>query len=313
LAKFLRSVAAFIADECGYPASLYHALDTTKQFYTEFTTPPPNVSAENIVSWHEWGTQDGRLSGWRDLGGNYYGCFDIHYPKLAQFAIREEIPFWSCDIQDVVGLLFSKSNLDRFTSLDDLVETNSQEMIADISIEGMEKNLAHDEIRIIHQTPSSDHFAHYAWDGRVFLMNGGGSHHFSAARYIAARLQHPIPLTGRLCTYRINPAAVAGLRNDFSMFALAGEAFSAFHRAMDRLRATFFVLKMPDPYVHHCYAVLLPRNEPRSRRAAKALSEAGVFDLGEHLGDLVARQATQHVRPSMAKGTQLLSCRPGGY
>lgn len=294
--KIFQSIATFVADEAGYPASLRRALHTRREFFEPLATPHPTASAESIVYWHEWGARDGLLHGWRDFGNNYYGGLQIHRPELAQLVIQEEIHSWSCDIQDVVGLLSSKSRLERFASLDDLVKTNSPEMIADMSLEGLRKNLAHKEIRIIHQPNTYDYFARYDWDGRIFLMNSGGSHHFSAARYIAAALKQPVPLSGRMRTYRLNPDAVTSLHRDFAMHTLTRDAFSAFYRAMDQLRATFFMLEMPYPYFQH-YAVLLPRNEPRANRAAHALSEAGVFDLGKHLRDLISNQSIRRSLP----------------
>lgn len=70
--------------------------------------------------------------------------------------------------------------------MDDMVVRNSPEMIDEISPAKLAKNLAWDEIRIISHV-DHDYFATWAWDGRVFLMNSGGSHHFAAAKYIAAR------------------------------------------------------------------------------------------------------------------------------
>lgn len=45
-------------------------------------------------------------------------------------------------------------------------------------------------------------------------MNDGGSHHFSAARYISSRLNVPVPLKARLYIYGVNEYAVAGLKRD---------------------------------------------------------------------------------------------------
>ncbi|CAM5427238.1 putative protein OS=Stutzerimonas stutzeri OX=316 GN=CXK94_17845 PE=4 SV=1 [Stutzerimonas stutzeri] len=86
--------------------------------------------------------------------------------------------------------------------MDDMVVRNSPEMIDEISPAKLAKNLAWDEIRIISHV-DHDYFATWAWDGRVFLMNSGGSHHFAAAKYIAARLEQPVELTGTYKNLRV--------------------------------------------------------------------------------------------------------------
>lgn len=184
-------------------------------------------------------------------------------------------------------LLRLKSELRDFTSTDAMVERNSRDMIDAITEAKLAENLAHTEIRIIH-APSGggDHFERNAWDaGRLFLINGGGSHHFAAAKYIAARLQRSVPLRGRLNSYSLNAAAVASLCRDFAMFVVrdddAGIAL-AFGDAMRQFRATWLWHHMPRPY-DGTRAVLLPRAERRSARVAELLRDVGIADLGKHL------------------------------
>lgn len=278
-----------LREDLGQPVRLRRLLAAPSSLAVSLPAPPLSVAAGSIVQWHEWGPRDGALIGWRALGG-HYGSFRVQRSEFRHFGRRQALQDWSCDIQEVAGLLASKSDLRRFADLDALVEANSPEMIAELSPEGLRRNLAHGEIRILNRPSSGDFFARYAWDGRVFLMNSGGSHHFAAARYIAARLGCAVPLTGLLRTYSVDPLAVAGLRHSFDLFAIPESAVSAFHRAMESYRAAYCSLPLPAPYAE-ARAVLLPKDEGRSRRAAGVLREAGALDLGVSLADLVSRQS----------------------
>src|SRR3546814_4338531 len=73
-------------------------------------------------------------------------------------------------------------------------------MIDEISHDRLRRNLAHNEIRILDKNSKADFFVRHTWDGRVFLANSGGSHHFAAARLIAGELGDKVPLNGLLYT-----------------------------------------------------------------------------------------------------------------
>jgi hypothetical protein len=172
-----------------------------------------------------------------------------------------------------------------------MVEANSREMIDTITPEKLAENLVHREIRIIHSADTTDHFRRYRWDGRLWLINDGGSHHTAAAKYIAARLRRSVKLTGKLYTYSLNTAAIASLCRDFEMFVISDESAisCAFFDAMRAFRATWIWHSMPRPY-EHMRAILLPRSEKRSMRVAAELHKARFTDLGAHLTTLAAKQ-----------------------
>lgn len=281
----------------GTPVGLVHLLDKHPDTCVQLEEPPHVIDASSVVPWHEWGkyphsscSLPGRIMGWQNKGG-HYSRFEIHRPELTNFGRSDLTDRWSCEIQEVSGLANSKSKLTDFTSMDDMVLTNSPELIGEISESNLQANLAHDQIRIIHNRDTTDHFARHLWDGRLFLMNQGGSHHFAAARHIASQLTVSVPLTGKLYTYSINPEAVATLRQDFSIYALSQQAEIAngFHDAMQSFKATYLLYNLPRPY-ERSYAILLPNGELRSHRVSNVLREAGAFDLGKHLTDLCKRQ-----------------------
>lgn len=283
-------------EDIGHPVSLLRLIDAQPQIRVSLDAPMPCIDAQSIVPWHELGRHDpldwprrgrGTLMGWkRDRFG--YGSFALHRPEFSEIGLCVTTEDFACDITDVHGFCASKSELRDFASTDCMVERNAREMIDEISHEKLAKNLAHTEIRIIH-SPGSDYFGRYRWDGRLFLMNSGGSHHFAAAKYIAARLSQPVALVGRLYTYSLNAVAIASLRRDFEMFVISDDTpvSLGFHRAMGAFGVTWLWLPLPRHFAN-ARAILLPRSERRAARVAAVLRAAGVADLGAHLSQLAA-------------------------
>jgi hypothetical protein len=97
------------------------------------------------------------------------------------------------------------------------------------------------------------------WDKRVWLINSGGSHHFAAAKYIAARLNRPVPVQGSLHSYSIDGKAIASLSRDFEMFAIPNDAefANAFFDVMRGFKAARLWHDMPSPF-DKIRAILLP-------------------------------------------------------
>lgn len=288
-----------IREDFGYPVSLIQLLEEHPDICVPLDSAKPCIAARSIVQWHELGEphyshwprrERGTLLGWKMCDKSHYGSFTLHRPEYAQIGLCEIANEWACDITDVHGFSASKSELFDFTSTDQMVEANSPDMIDEITHEKLTKNLAHGEIRIIH-SPGSDYFSRYLWDGRLFLMNSGGSHHFAAAKYIAARLGQSVALRGKLHTYSLNALAIASLRRDYEMFVISDDTSCSqgFHDAMMAFRATWLWHSMPRPY-ENARAILLPRSEQRSMLVAALLHKAGISDLGRYLADRASDQ-----------------------
>jgi hypothetical protein len=296
---FVEGAVVYIREELGYPAGLIQLLEQRPEIRVELSEPKPCIEASSVTRWDRIGGQSpkhwphlpqGTLKGWRWTGGEYRG-FEMRRPEYADIAQCTIMEHWSCDIAAVHGFSSSKSDLSRYSSTDEMVEAKSRDMIDEISPAKLQKNLAHKEIRILPEHGGTDYFARYQWDGRLWLMNSGGSHHFAAAKYIARRLSHPVPLTGKLYSYSLNAAAIESVRRDFEMFVISNETSigNAFFNAMNGFRATWLWHEMPWPF-EGAKAILLPRSEKRSMRVAAELRRAGVLDLGEHLAALAARR-----------------------
>ena len=297
----LMSLVDGIREDLGNPVRFRRLLADAPEMRVALDTLPMCIAASSVPEWHELGAYSsmefvhrkrGELLGWRDVGGHWESFF-LERPEYAQIGRQETTEGWSVDLTAIDGFSASKSDLNAFTSTDQMVESNSREMIREITSEGLARNLAHREIRIIHKPGTSDHFARYLWDGRLWLHNGGGSHHTAAAKYIASRLGQPVTLTGELRTYSLNELAIAALRRDFEMFVINEDDPSnaiAFFSAMQTFKATWLWHTLPRPYTKGLKAILLPRCEGRSMRVAAELRKAGFADLGAHLAGLAARQ-----------------------
>ncbi|MNR10183.1 hypothetical protein D3C85_1264190 [compost metagenome] len=176
-----------------------------------------------------------------------------------------------------------------FKNMDAMVERNSKEMIDEITPEKLAKNLAWDEIRIISRV-GHDYFQTWSWDGRVFLMNSGGSHHFAASKYIAKRLNIRVPLNGRYRVHGLNQVALESLTRDFEIFVMSSHHRHqmGLHKAMMSFKATYYWKDLPRPYTDQC-AVFLPKAEKRSAKVAEILRASAFQDLGRYLKDLSTR------------------------
>lgn len=228
---------------------------------------------------HSWGFGGGDpdvLWGWESRNGEYRQC--QRSTPLAGLTATTTLMNHRCDIRDVDGLAVSKSRLDVHDSLDDFAESRCTWLLGSITVDAVNRALAHHEVRIMR---GQDAFTQYGWDGRLFLSNAGGSHHFAGARWLAGQLNHRVPLCGPLDVVRLVPEAVDAVCTGFDIFTSPCTR-DALHSAMEASGATYFVRSLPAPH-SDIDAVFLPKDVPKSQRAARLFREAGVFDLAAHL------------------------------
>jgi len=233
---------------------------------------PKSIDSQSVPNWREWNNSpDDRLIG-----------FD-------HFVTHEEVPNWAGDIGDIDGFSSSKSRLEDFKSTSDMVIANSREMLREISEAGLKENLAHTEIRIIHNK-GIDSLRSCSWDRRIFLMNSGGSHHFSAAKLIANELDVRIEINGTLNRYSINPKAVQVICDSYRIFLVSGgaSAWCGLHDALKKMSAPWARRDLPHPYdKEDGIAIFLPKNNKNSMAAARILDGSGFLDLSSHLRSLL--------------------------
>jgi hypothetical protein len=283
-------------DDLGIPISVKRLLDTPDAITSALiNVRSQNISERDVVQWSRWGEGDvtqGRrkdqssLLGWRRDASGRYGSFFENRTEFSELVKCTIVDNWVCDISAVGGFSSSKSNLKSFSSISEMIETNSRAMINPLSEEKLRLNLAHDEIRIIHRTNNEDYFSTSSWDGRLFLINGGGSHHFGAAQYISDKLDVDVPLQGQLRRYSINRSAINSLVKDYEIFAIKGKigGLLEFREVMQKFGATFLSNYLPRPF-NEMKAIFLPRSDARSMKIATLFAERNFFNLGQYLGD----------------------------
>ncbi|MBQ9683116.1 MAG: hypothetical protein IJV35_07610 [Neisseriaceae bacterium] len=294
-----KKIFNFIQECFGIPASLYTLIENCPDISMPLNEPKHSISwQDSIIFWQNWHSVDyhkakGEVNGFNNNNG-YYSCVSEVLNELLNFTTCKIIENWQCDIQDVVGLSCSKSTLKDFDTLDKMVETNSQEMITPVTVEKLNQNLAHRGIDIIHNKKTSNHFEQHMWDGRVFLMNHDGSHHFAAARYIANRLNIPVSLNGKLNVYSINEQSVISLCDKYEMVTIKAKYLFRFHEIMRNFRVSYLWYDLPRPYIkdydESSRVVFFPKNQTQSMKITTILKQSNFFDFGKYLYSLIERQ-----------------------
>ena len=286
----VQSIKDEVLHSIGYPSNVKRWILAHPEARVEIEAPSASISLDSVVRWDLLGhdhspsfasrKRPGELSRW--VKGQYGE--QVFLPEYEHLATEKQIDNWNFDIQQVFGFSSSKSTLSNFSNTHTLAEQNSPEMIRDVTEEGLAKNLSHPEIRILHSPSTSDHLAYHLWDGRTFLCNNGGSHHFAAAKYIAYKLGKKVPISGKLYVREINGDAIDALRNQFEIFAVSDEPAisNSFLEAMMAYGATWLTHNLPSQYSDY-RAILLPKNEARSMKVASLLHQWGFFNLGKHL------------------------------
>lgn len=297
--KLLQGIRDTVRVSLGHPVHIERFLAATPHFKPEPAAAAPSIALSSVPQWHKlgqnWsngglpGTGRTKLRGWhRD--GSAYRSFNGTCPSLSSLVKRVVVDKWTCDLQDLHGFAASKSDLKKFASIDEMVETNSREMIQDISMAGLQKNLAHSDIQVTRANPGSDWLQVHQWDGRMFVLNDGGSHHLAAAKYIAARIQEPVELSAPLHYYAFDPDAIAALRAEFDVYMVNRhcEVSNAFFTAAESTGVTWLWHELPQPYAG-AKAVFFPRTEPLSVRVSQVFKDAGFEELGAQLAEMASR------------------------
>lgn len=307
--KIIQSITDIVLSSLGRPAHVERFLAKRPDFRVPAVRSSNSIALDSVPKWDRFGeggstggahARQSILMGWRRENGRY-SDYRVPGPALDKLVNKVVVDDWKCDLQDLHGFSDSKSDLRVFVSTDDMVVANSQYLIEDVSLAGLQTNLAHDEIRVTGAHPGSDWLQVHQWDGRMFVVNDGGSHHLAAAKYIAARIQAPVTLTAPLHYYSIDPDAVAALRAEYDIYAVSHEAevSNLFFSAMEDDGATWFWRDLPEPYFGE-RAIFLPRAEPLSLKVSQAFQAAGFEELGDYLEEVANRDVPDVIRKYLA-------------
>lgn len=306
--KAVNLVVKLARSSMGYPVALENWIADTPTEYQWITLAPtsPAIHHERIVPWHDFGEDRsmeywrrrprGVMRGWAKSRGGHYESTERTCQALAELGQCKTIEPYELDIAMVDGMGASKSDLEDYNSMATFAEQCCSHLITPLTDDQLRTNLAWDEVRIM-RPGGSDYFSRYAWDGRIFLNNSGGSHHFAAAQYIACKLGRKVPLIGRLYDYSLDKQAVDALGREFEVFALPDNnpaVSNAFHDGMASFGATYFRLPLPRGH-QSAQAILLPKSEDRSRQVATLLREGGAFDFAYALRQWAYRPLLQHL------------------
>lgn len=131
---------------------------------------------------------------------------------------EKDIPNFTIDISELAGFSASKSDLSKYRTMDQFAESATKNYINEISLDRLNKMLGHKEIRLIHG--ATDTFIQYAWNPKIFVLNGGGSHHLAAAQYIAKRLNQKIAFTSTLKLKYIDQESFNKFDEQYESFVL---------------------------------------------------------------------------------------------
>lgn len=217
---------------------------------------------------------------------------NFKFELLSQLVEQNNVINWETDISQLHGFSNSKSNLDEFESLHQLVLTNSRGMIKDISEDGLIKNLSHREIRIINSTSTGDHFVRYAWDGRLYLVNAGGSHHLAAAKYIAFKLDKPVKLKANYVEYYLNREVLKQLVFDYRIFLFDGDDdfVEALITALTRVENNFIITNLSSHICPQGKLLFLFNKYKETKLIGDVLVKKGLQDIGALLLDQYGKQ-----------------------
>lgn len=195
---------------------------------------------------------------------------------------------FECDISDVEGISASKSASISFKDIQEFGRYFNEYKQATVDGHGLNVMLRHQEIRIIHR-PGADSFHLSMWDGRLFLGNHGGSHHFAGASYIAQRIGRSVPLRGRLHIRRLNVAAWQWLLTKFHVLFACSKTLQWAAADFAELVDAFYALDLP-PRVGDGRLLLFPREHEASAALSDLLCERAARDVSHELHALLATQ-----------------------
>lgn len=261
------------------------------------------ISLQDITKWHTFDfNYETRL--WSKSSHKQPNCDALQGRLIPDvLGLQVAIDSYECDISAIQGFTCSKSNLSEFDSIDKMIITNRPGMIAECTNEVLRRHLQWPEIRIINQVDSSDSLVFHAWDGRLFLSNSGGSHHFAAARYIAGKLDEKVTIQGRLKINYLCPDTISDFNDKYASVAinLPYEFRREFITLVLNCGIQPLTSNIPcssllsiefgdEAKTRRGTILLLPKDEPIAVKVHSILVDAGLVDFGLYISDLIDKQ-----------------------
>lgn len=192
------------------------------------------------------------------------------------------------DASEIEGIAASKSSDLHFDSVDEFGKSFALGTKTSLDAFGLKKMLAHGEIRVRADGTGSDRVSIRLWDGRLFLINSGGSHHLAGAAHIARVVGAAIPLSADLTVTAIRPKAVAWLTTNHHVLALGRQTHV--QASVSKLAGRCYELSVPDHLAEASKVLMIPRDAALADDVAQLLVEAGATDLAPWFQHLLVEQ-----------------------
>ena len=202
--------------------------------------------------------------------------------------VKRTVSEFSFDLTELDGICASKSSDRHFESVEDFGRDFCQREGAKEDEAHLARMLGWKELRLI-SSPGSDHVCMTLWDPRLFVANGGGSHHLAGAVYIARQLGKRVPIKSRLCLSAFNAAAWAQLAEDYRVILQAPHARGWSRHAVAELLGACFVEEIP-PVVGEGNLFLIPRRVAAANDVTAVITSRGDVDVSEEFMALVRAQ-----------------------
>lgn len=154
--------------------------------------------------------------------------------------ISKKIENVKMDLTKLDGFSCSKSFGDgkEHYTLEEFVEYRCPSYIEDISKKNLITMLEHDN-KVWQPTYNPGlsikvgNFQIYGWHPKIYLFNSGGSHHLSAAQYIARRINEDVLLNGRLYLTYFDESAVQRFLQTYEAFITYPLHFNEVEKHLD--------------------------------------------------------------------------------
>lgn len=203
---------------------------------------------------------------------------------------------YSCDVKQVHGVSASKSNLSRYTSLEEMLLIERAQSVRNYTKSDLDQALG--ELNDMFVSDRNDSFVQHAWNGQIYFYNSDGSHRMAKAKYLAQKLGGAATLNGPMRVHYINESVVSSLIEHFGLILVPKAPLyrAGLIQMLERKGGRFGISSMPlslsinDQMLCEASILWFPRKIRQSRLIYDELINLGLFALGKHLSQLIENQ-----------------------
>ena len=234
----------------------------------------------HVIRWEKWYyTQEKSFIG-HEVEGRCFTSYRGHKRKSVIYDLMHVSKAtlfnnWTCDIQEIYGILASKSSLSSSKSLHEFAEKYCLYLIKECSDQALNDCLEWEDKYVFKYS----FLRSYQWNqNRILLSNNSGSHHFAAARYIANKLKVDVKWCYKeLIHFQLVDERVRSLINTLYMYVLPSKMVNELHKVFNSNDFMFF-LRLPFPFEERA-AICFYRDSEESKIINDLFKESGAFDL----------------------------------